>query len=57
MEENHQDQFTVAGTNINEVKKQNAQSGLTFNELNKLFDKKPGKSSSGIQEGTNEKTH
>lgn len=31
--------YTIAGTNIDEVKRQNANSGLTYNELNELIAK------------------
>lgn len=34
-----QGHFTVAGTNINEVKRQNAQSGMSYNEMKKLLTK------------------
>ncbi|WP_166462347.1 hypothetical protein [Psychrobacillus vulpis] len=37
--ENIQPKFTVVGTKIEEVKKQNANSGLTYNELNEWFAK------------------
>lgn len=30
-------QFTSAGTDINEVKRQNAESGLSYNEVKKLL--------------------
>lgn len=33
-----QDPLTVAGTNINDVKSQNERSGLTFKDLNKIFE-------------------
>lgn len=35
----HNAKYTVAGTNIEEVKRQNANSGLTYNELNELIAK------------------
>ena len=31
--------YTIAGTNIDEVKRQNANSGLSYNELNELIAK------------------
>ncbi|WP_199173605.1 hypothetical protein [Sporosarcina sp. P3] len=31
--------YTVAGTNIDEVKKLNANSGLTYNEMNEVLTK------------------
>ncbi|WP_199562893.1 gamma-type small acid-soluble spore protein [Sporosarcina sp. BI001-red] len=37
--------YTVAGTDIDEVKRQNANSGLTYNELNALIAKTGGKGS------------
>ena len=37
--------YTVAGTDIEEVKRQNANSGLTYNELNELIAKTGGKGS------------
>ncbi|WOV83473.1 hypothetical protein PGH26_11240 [Sporosarcina jeotgali] len=37
--------YTVAGTDIDEVKRQNANSGLTYNELNELIAKTGGKGS------------
>lgn len=37
--------YTVAGTDIDEVKRQNANSGLTYNELNELIAKTGGKES------------
>ena len=35
-----QDKFTVVGTNIEEVKRLNAESGMSYNELNEWFAKK-----------------
>lgn len=37
--ENNQDKFTIVGTNIDEVKRLNANSGMTYNELNEWFAK------------------
>ena len=37
--------YTVAGTDIDEVKRLNANSGLTYNELNALIAKTGGKGS------------
>lgn len=54
---NDHDKFTVAGTNIDEVKRQNAQSGLTFNELNEFFAGNSDKSSSDNSNDFSEKTH
>jgi hypothetical protein len=36
---NNLDMFTVTGTNINDVKRQNEHSGLNYNVLNELFEK------------------
>ena len=33
------DQYTIAGTNIEEVKRQNKQSGLTYNQVKQLLSK------------------
>ncbi|WP_143560521.1 hypothetical protein [Sporosarcina sp. P13] len=33
------DNYTVVGTNIDEVKRLNAESGLTYNEINELLTK------------------
>lgn len=33
----NQDQFTIVGTNIDEVKRRNAQSGLSYNEVKVLL--------------------
>ncbi|WP_161487594.1 hypothetical protein [Paenisporosarcina indica] len=35
---NDQDLYTIAGTSIDDVISQNERSGLTFNELNKIFE-------------------
>lgn len=35
-----QGKFTVVGTNIEEVKRLNAESGMSYNELNEWFAKK-----------------
>ncbi|MDW0111004.1 gamma-type small acid-soluble spore protein [Sporosarcina aquimarina] len=37
--------YTVAGTDIEEVKRQNANSGLTYNELNALIAERSGEGS------------
>ncbi|GAA0338315.1 hypothetical protein GCM10008967_30740 [Bacillus carboniphilus] len=41
MRDNNQseDKFTVVGTNINEVKRKNATSGMTYNEVKALLAK------------------
>ncbi|WP_042346877.1 hypothetical protein [Bacillus massiliigorillae] len=38
-ENTHTGKFTVAGTNIEEVKQLNAHSGLTYNEIKALIQK------------------
>ena len=38
MATNKQDKFTVVGTDIEDVKLKNEHSGLTFKELNKIFE-------------------
>ncbi|TQR16299.1 hypothetical protein [Psychrobacillus soli] len=35
--ENNQKKYTVVGTDIEEVKRQNANSGMTYNELKEWF--------------------
>ena len=42
METNNQKEFTKAGTDIIEVKRQNADSGLTYNEMKELIAKTGG---------------
>lgn len=43
MEYNQKDNnYTVAGTNINQVKKLNDQSGMSYNEVKKWMAKNPG---------------
>ena len=46
-QQNIQDTFTVSGTNIDEVKKNNAQSGLTYNEVKELLAKTTGNQDEG----------
>lgn len=41
--ENTGEKFTVAGTNIDEVKRKNAQSGLSYKEVYEILAKKGGK--------------
>lgn len=41
--ENHEKKFTVAGTDIEEVKRKNAQSGLSYKEVYELLAKTGGK--------------
>jgi hypothetical protein len=40
---NTQDHFTVVGTNIDEVKRLNSNSGLSYNEVKELLAKTGGK--------------
>ncbi|MGN4127474.1 gamma-type small acid-soluble spore protein [Lysinibacillus sphaericus] len=42
MSDNHEALFTSSGTNINEVKKKNAASGLSYNEVKELLAKNGG---------------
>ena len=43
MENNHKDNnYTVAGTNINQVKKLNDQSGMSYNEVKEWMAKNTG---------------
>ena len=49
---NSQDGFTVSGTNIDEVKRNNAQSGLTYNEVKQLLAKKTGTRDEGLYSQT-----
>lgn len=41
------DEYTVSGTNIEEVKRNNAQSGLTYNEVKQLLAKTTGTKDEG----------
>lgn len=42
----HTKKFTVAGTDIEEVKRRNAESGLSYNEVKALLAKTGGKGTS-----------
>ena len=42
MEKSNNDGFTVAGTNIEEVKRKNAQSGMSYNEVKEWLAKTTG---------------
>lgn len=42
MEINNQKKYTEAGTDIDEVKRQNANSGLTYNEVKEVIAKSGG---------------
>jgi hypothetical protein len=50
---NNHDTFTVAGTNIDAVKRQNEQSGLSYNEVKELLAKTTGGHGTGIYSDTN----
>lgn len=39
---NNQDQYTSSGTNIDEVKRKNAESGLSYNEVKEILAKNGG---------------
>lgn len=39
----NEEQFTSSGTNINEVKRKNAASGLTYNEVKEMLTRSGGK--------------
>jgi putative membrane protein len=47
--DNNQDKFTIVGTNIDEVKRQNANSGMTYNELNEWFAKQTKNNSKNLK--------
>jgi hypothetical protein len=38
----NEDQFTASGTNINDVKRKNAEAGLSYNEVKELLAKTGG---------------
>ena len=42
MTNNNEDRYTSVGTNINEVKRKNAASGLSYNEVKELLAKQGG---------------
>ncbi|MGE7696432.1 gamma-type small acid-soluble spore protein [Lysinibacillus sp. NPDC094177] len=42
MTDHNEVQFTSAGTNINEVKRNNAEGGLSYNEVKKLLAQRGG---------------
>lgn len=48
-----QDTFTVAGTNIDAVKRQNERSGMSYNEVKELLAKTTGGHGTGIYSDTN----
>ena len=39
---NNEEHFTSVGTNVNEVKRKNAESGLSYNEVKELLAKQGG---------------
>lgn len=47
------DQYTVVGTNIDEVKRLNAQSGLSYNEVKELLARTTGVRGKTINSNTN----
>lgn len=49
----NRDSYTVVGTNINEVKRQNDQSGMSYNEVKEWLAKTTGGSGTGIYSNTN----
>ncbi|MBA9028704.1 gamma-type small acid-soluble spore protein [Peribacillus huizhouensis] len=54
MENNdRQDTFTVAGTNIDAVKRKNERSGMSYNEVKELLAKTTGGHGTGIYSDTN----
>jgi hypothetical protein len=53
MKDNNYDTYTVAGTNIGAVKKQNDQSGLSYNEVKELLAKTTGGHGTAIYSNTN----
>ncbi|HLR67466.1 gamma-type small acid-soluble spore protein [Virgibacillus alimentarius] len=50
---NNNDTFTVAGTNIDAVKRQNERSGLSYNEVKEILAKTTGGHGTGIYSDTN----
>ncbi|WP_028389732.1 hypothetical protein [Bacillus cihuensis] len=50
---NHQDTFTVAGTNIDAVKRKNERSGMSYNEVKELLAKTTGGHGTEIYSDTN----
>ncbi|MCR2821701.1 gamma-type small acid-soluble spore protein [Lederbergia panacisoli] len=49
----HQDTFTVAGTNIDAVKRANERSGMSYNEVKELLAKTTGGNGTWIYSDTN----
>jgi hypothetical protein len=50
---NNQDTYTVVGTNIAEVKRQNENSGLSYNEVKELLAKTTGGHGTAFYSDTN----
>ncbi len=53
IDKNHMDRFTIAGTNIDEVKRQNERSGLSYNQVKELLAKTTGGKGTWIYSDTN----
>ena len=51
--ENNHDTFTVTGTNIDAVKRQNEHSGMSYNEVKEWLAKTTGGHATGIYSDTN----
>ncbi|RDW15902.1 gamma-type small acid-soluble spore protein [Oceanobacillus chungangensis] len=51
--DNNYENLTVAGTNINAVKKNNKQSGMSYNEVKEWIAKTTGGHGTGIYSDTN----
>lgn len=52
MNQNNNDKFTVVGTDIEEVKKLNAQSGLSYNEAKEVLARMTGGHGTASNSGT-----
>ena len=52
-DKNNNDTFTVAGTNIDSVKRQNERSGMFYNEVKELLARTTGGHGTGIYSDTN----
>ncbi|KQL50841.1 hypothetical protein AN964_24825 [Heyndrickxia shackletonii] len=52
MENSNNDGFTVAGTNIDEVKRKNAQSGMSYNEVKEWLARTTGGRGTAIYSDT-----
>ncbi|MFD1849298.1 gamma-type small acid-soluble spore protein [Oceanobacillus bengalensis] len=51
--DNKSDEFTVAGTNIEEVKRKNENSGMSYNEVKEFIANTTGGIGTGIYSDTN----